>query len=420
MKKSILSQVVIVSFLVSACTAFGQTNWAGWRGVDMMGISTNAPPVKWSETKNIKWKVKLTGDGSDSSPIVWEDRIFFQTAVKTAEPAGIFKFNVVCMDRKTGTIVWEKTVKKTLPHEGHHGHHGFASSTPVTDGKHVWANFGSRGVYCLDMKGEIKWGKELGIMNTRKSFGEGSSPVLSGENLIAVVDHEGESAIYALKKDSGDIAWQKERDEETTWTTPLVLDVERKSQIIVNGATRIRGYEADTGELIWQCGGQTISPIPTPVAGFGIVFCASGFGGNKLQAIRLGKTGELTDTDSVVWQLDKETPYVPSPLLYGEKLYVLSGNKGIVSCYNAKTGEPYYVTQKLEEMKGIYASPVGASQRVYLTGRNGVTYVLKNSDSFEVLAVNKLDDDIDCSMALAGNEIYLKGKKYFYCIAKDK
>jgi outer membrane protein assembly factor BamB len=322
------------------------------------------------------------------------------------------------MNRKNGKVIWEKTVKEILPHEGHHGDHGFASSTPVTDGKYVWVNFGSRGVYCLDMKGTVKWSKELGKMKTRASFGEGSSPVLVGENLTVVMDHEGQSAIYALNKNSGDIAWEKDRDEQTSWTTPLVLDIEGKTQIIVNGTKRTRSYDPAAGDVIWECGGQTQNVIPTPVAGFGMVFCASGFRGNKLQAIKLGKTGDLTDTDSVVWQVGKDTPYVPSPLLYGEKLYVLRKNSGVLSCYNARTGEPYYVSQKLDEMKGIYASPVAAAGRVYLTGRKGVTYVLKNSDSFEVVAVNKLDDDIDCSLAIAGDEIYLKGKKYLYCIAK--
>jgi len=441
MKKSIFIHVVVI-YLLFTCVSYGGTNWPGWRGVDAMGVSTDSPPVKWSETENIKWKVKLTGDTSDSSVIVWEDKIFFQTAVKTdikpetsesaeakedgqrsfggKSPKNVYKFNVVCLNRKTGKVMWEKLVKEILPHEGHHADHGFASSTPVTDGKYVWANFGSRGVYCLDMKGKIKWSKELGIMNTRRSFGEGSSPVLAGKNLIVVMDHEGQSAIYALNKNSGDIAWKKDRDELTSWTTPLVLDVKGKTQIIVNGDKRTRSYDPDTGDVIWECGGQTQNVIPTPVAGFGMVFCTSGFRGNKLQAIKPDNKGDLTGTDAVVWEIDKATPYVPSPILYGQKLYVLSGNKGVVSCYNAKTGKPYYVTKKLDEMKGLYASPVAAAGRVYFTGWYGVTYVLKNSDSFEVAAINKLDDAVDCSMAIADNEIYLKGKKYLYCIAAKK
>ena len=199
-----------------------------------------------------------------------------------------------------------------------------------------------------------------------------------------------------------------------------MVEAQGKMQVIVNGTNQIRSYDPYTGDVIWQCSGQTQNVIPTPVAGFGMVFCASGFRGNKLQAIKLGKTGDLTDSDAVVWQLGKETPYVPSPLLYGKRLYVISGNKGILSCYDAKTGEPHYVSEKLEEMNGIYASPVGAGDKVYLTGRKGVTYVLKNGDDFEVVAVNKLDDDIDCSMAIVGDEIYLKGKKYLYCIAEKK
>ena len=151
-----------------------------------------------------------------------------------------------------------------------------------------------------------------------------------------------------------------------------------------------------------------------------MVFCTSGFRGNKLQAIKLGKTGNLTGTDAIAWELNEDTPYVPSPIFYKDKLYVCSGNKGVISCYNAKTGKPYYLKEKLEEIKGIYASPVGAVGRIYFVGRNGVTYVVKSSEKFEVLAVNKLDAKFDCSPAFVDNEIYLKGKQYLYCIASPK
>jgi len=410
-----------------------------------MGISPKGnPPSKWSETENIKWKVKLTGDGSNSSPVIWGDKIFFQTAVKTDKKAGtepepakegegggrrrpggkkpknIYKFNVVCLDRKAGKQLWEKTVSEILPHEGHHGDHGLASYSPVTDGKSIWASFGSRGVYCLDMKGDIKWKKDLGKMNMRASFGEGSSPCLAGDNLIVLMDHEGDSFIFALNKKTGKLVWKKSRDERTAWTTPIVTDVKGQPQIIVNGTNRVRGYNAKNGEVIWECTGQTQNVVPTPVLGFDMVFCASGFRGNKLQAIKLGKTGDLTGTDAIAWELNEDTPYVPSPILYKDKLYICSGNKGIISCYNAKTGKPYYVKQELEEIKGVYASPVAAAGRVYFVGRNGVTYVIKNAEKFELVGINKLDDDIDCSAAIIGGEIYLKGKKNLYCIATSK
>jgi len=446
MKKSVSIQFILILVLSFSCV-YGETSndsWPTWRGPNMMGISPEGnPPTKWSETENIKWKVKLTGDGSDSSPVIWEDKIFFQSAVETdkkadgaaepkeenqggggrpraKKPTNFYKFNVVCLDRKTGKQLWETTVAEVLPHEGHHPDHGFASFSPVTDGKLILANFGSRGLYCLDMKGNIKWQKDLGKMNIKAGFGEGGSPNLAGENLIVVRDHEGDSFIYALNKKTGEIAWEKSRDEGTLWTSPIVADVNGQSQIIVNGSNRIRSYNAKNGDLIWECSGQTANAIPTPVLSSDMVFCTSGFRGSKLQAIKLGKTGDLTGTDAIAWELNEDTPYVPSPILYKDKLYVGSGNKNIISCYNAKTGKPYYVKQKLEEIKDVYASPAAAADRVYFVGRNGITYVIKNSDKLEVISVNKLDDGIDCSPAIAGNEIYLKGKKNLYCITQKQ
>ncbi len=443
MKKMIICQVVVCLFIVGS--VFGGKNWPTWRGPGMAGIYTEGnPPVTWSETENIKWKVKLTGDESDSSPIIWKDRIIFQAAVKTEKaveapaekkedsgrggrrrfggktPTNIHKFNVVCLDRKTGKTKWETTVSEILPHEGHHRDHGHASFSPVTDGKRIWVNFGSRGIHCLDMNGKIKWSKPADKMKIRASFGEGSSPTLVGNNLIVIMDHEGDSYIVALNKKTGDTVWKKPRDERSSWTTPVVVKVGGKLQVIVNGSKRIRSYDPKDGKVIWECGGQTQNVIPSPVVGFGMVYCTSGFRGNALQAIKLGKTGDLTDTDAIVWQVKTATPYVPSPLLYKDRLYVCSGNKGVISLYDARTGKPHYVKQTLDEIKGIYASPVAAGGLVYFTGRNGVVYVLKSSKKFEVLAVNKLDDNIEASPAFFKDEMYLKGKQYLYCIANSK
>ncbi|MBN1763670.1 MAG: PQQ-like beta-propeller repeat protein [Sedimentisphaerales bacterium] len=448
---------ILVILILSVTVAYGDSgndSWPTWRGPHMMGISPEGnPPITWSETENIKWKVELTGDGSNSSPIIWEDKIFFQSAVKTDKkpegavetpeeknqeqsgqpgggrrgggrfgvttPINIYEFKVVCLDRKTGKMLWEKTVCEVVPHEGHHQDHGFASYSPVTDGKLIWANFGSRGVYCLDMDGNLKWKKDLGLKNTRASFGEGNSPALAGDNLIVLKDHEGDSFICALNQTTGEEVWKQSRDESTSWTSPIVTEFEGQTQIIVSGTNRTRCYNAGSGELIWECGGQTRNVIPTPVLGFGMVFCTSGFRGSKLQAIKLGKTGDLTGTDAIAWEVNKGTPYVPSPLLYGDKIYVCSGNNGVISCYNAQTGKPYYVEKDLEGIKNIYASPVGAADRVYFVGRDGTAYVLKNTDTFEVLAVNKLDDPIDCAAAIVGEEMYIKGKKFLYCLANS-
>jgi outer membrane protein assembly factor BamB len=437
---------LIISTTGIALGASGSEYWPVWRGSNYTGIYEKGnPPVTWSETENIKWKIKLAGDESNSSPIIWENKIFFQTAVMTdvkgqavpapastdsrsgrrrgpggSTPTNVYKFNLVCLDRNNGNLVWEKTVRKELPHQGHHRDHGFASYTPATDGKLIWANFGSRGIYCFDLNGNLKWSKDLGKMNSVMSFGEGGSLAIAGDAVIVVRDHEGDSSIFALNQKTGDIIWQKPRDERTSWATPLPIEVNGKIQVVVNATNRIRSYDLKTGDIIWQCSGQTRNVIPTPVTGLGMVYCTSGFRGSSLQAIELGHTGDLTDTNAVKWHVKEATPYVPSPLLYGDKLYLCQVNRGVISCYNAKTGKAYFLKQPLEKIKGIYASPAGAAGRVYFVGRNGVTYVLKASEKFEVLSVNELQDRIDCSPAFAGNEIYLKGKKNLYCIANSK
>ena len=348
------------------------------------------PPITWSETENIKWKVKLPGDGT-SSPIVWADRIFFQAAIQADKkgtpaaqnsgpgasgrrpfhggraPTNVYKFVLVCVDRKDGRLLWQKTVREELPHEGHHPTHGFASDT-----------------------------------------------------VIVVMDHEDDSFIYALSKKTGRTIWKKGRDEVTSWATPVAVEVDAKIQVIVSAAKFIRSYDLKTGGLVWQCSGQTGNVVPSPVVGFGKVFCASGFRGSALQAIELGRTGDLSGSDAISWEVNKATPYVLSPLLYEDKIYVCSVNKAVISCYQARTGKANFVKQPLEETRDIYASPAGAANRIYFVGRNGVCQVIRHAEEFQVLATNTLDDKFDASPAIVGDELFLKGKTHLYCIAKPR
>jgi outer membrane protein assembly factor BamB len=323
------------------------------------------------------------------------------------------------MDRKTGNLLWEKTACQVKPHQGHHGDHGFSSFTPVTDGELVWATYGSRGIYCYDLDGNKVWSKELPVMSTM--FGEGGSPTLVGNAVIVLQDQRGESFIFAFEKKTGELLWKTPRDEPTSYATPFPVTVDGRLQVIVSATNFIRSYDVQTGEVVWQCSGQTRNVIPTPVVGAGIVYVTSGYRGNALQAIKLGGRGDLSKSDAIAWQVnERTTPYVPSPLLYDGRIYVCKGNDEILSCYDARTGTPHFVAQKMEEMDGVYASPTAAGGRIYFVGRNGVSYVLKPSDKFEVLAVNTLDDKIDCSPAFVGDEIYLKGKQNLYCIAVSK
>ena len=221
-----------------------------------------------------------------------------------------------------------------------------------------------------------------------------------------------------MDKNTGKQIWKKKRDELTSWATPVPVEVNGKMQVIASATNFVRSYDVKTGDLVWQCAGQTTNTVPTPVLGFGNIYCTSGFRGSALMAIELGRTGDLTGTDAVKWQVSEATPYVPSPLLYGDKLYVCSSNKGVISCYQAQTGKPNFIKQKLDEIKGIYASPVAAADRVYFAGRNGTCYVIKCSEKFEVLAVNKLDEKFNASPAIVDDELFLKGENNLYCIAE--
>ena len=410
-------------------------DWPAWRGPHATGsVDSGNPPIHWSETENVKWKVPVPGTSS-STPIIIGDRLVFQTAINlpgteqgstggesrrsmSRRPAGDYNFDLVCLDRHTGQTLWQTTVCKSLPHEGHHPDHGFASFSPVTDGTHLWASFGSRGVYCLDLDGNLVWSREMPPMKMRAGFGEGSSPALAGDALIVVADQEGDSFIYALDKKSGDILWKRERDEQTSWSTPVVLNVNDRLQVVVNATNFVRSYDVKTGEVVWQCSGQTENVIPTPVPGDGMIYCTSGYRGSNLMAIRADRTGDLSGTDAIAWQVDKDTPYVPSPLLHDGRIYVLSANRGVVSCFRASDGTPLFQRESLEGIRSVYASPIGVQDRIYFAGREGAIVVLKAADKLEILATNTLDDGFDASPVVVGDQLYLKGKNSIYLIAQ--
>jgi outer membrane protein assembly factor BamB len=407
--------------------------WAQWRGPFATGVSPTAnPPLEWSETKNIRWKVEIPGRGS-ASPIVWGDRIFLLTAVPVhssgddahspkggVQPRDMHRFMVLAIDRSTGKTLWERVAKEEQPHEASHQDNGtWASSSAVTDGERVYAWFESRGMFAYDMDGKLIWQKDLGDKRMRNQFGEGSTPALYRDRLIIVWDHQGQSFVVALNKVTGEEIWRVNRPEIDTWATPLPVEHDGKVQVIVPGMRRLRSYDFQNGEIVWESDGLTMNPIPSPVYGDGMVFATSGFQGNKLKAIRLdGARGDITGTNSIVWQLDRDTPYVPSPLLYNGILYILKTNNGLLSAFEAKTGKPHYQLQRLDAVPNVFASPVGAAGRVYLPGREGTTLVIRNSPTFEVLAKNTLDDGFDASPALVDKEMFLRGYKYLYSIAE--
>jgi len=430
--------------------------WPAWRGPWATGVSPQAdPPISWSETQNVKWKVTIPGHGS-ATPIVWADRVLVQTAIPrdggsaaatsavssevTGDPGGLpprerrpgggggmrsqtptepHRFVLLCLDRNTGKTLWERCLREEIPHEGHHQADGtFASASPITDGQWVIAFFGSRGLYGLDLEGNVKWSKDLGRLQIKNAFGEGASAALAGNTVVVNWDHEGEDFIAAFDRETGKELWRQPREEDTSWSTPLVVTGAGAPQVVTSAPRRIRSYDLATGKLRWECGGMTQNVVPTPVAGSGLVYLLSGFRGSALLAIRTDASGDVTGTDAVVWRLGKNTPYVPSPLLVDDKLCFFAGNTAVFSCLDAKDGKPLIDAQRLEGLSGVYASPVAAAGRVYLTGRNGVVMVVRLGSPLEILATNRLEERIDASPALAGKELFLRGRSSLYCLAR--
>jgi len=406
--------------------------WPQWRGPFASGVSRSAnPPTDWSEAKNIRWKVEIPGRGS-ASPVVWGDRVFLLSAVPVGATGaaehqprgglrapGTHRYIVLAIDRRTGRVVWQQTAREDIPHEGSHPENGtYASSSAVTDGEHVIAFFESQGLYAYDMNGKLVWQKDLGKKSMRNQFGEGTTPALYGNHLIVVWDHQGASFVVALDKRTGAEVWRVPRREIDTWATPLIVEHNGRRQVIVPAMQRVRSYDLETGAVVWESAGVTMNPIPSPVAADGMVFVMSGFAGNNLKAIRLADArGDISTSGAIAWTLNRDTPYVPSPLLYDGVLYFLKSNSGLLSAFDAKTGTPHYQTQRLEGLPEVFASPVGTAGRVYIAGRDGVTLVIRHGPKYEVLAKNTLGDGFDASPALVENEIYLRGYRYLYCIA---
>ena len=458
-----------------------RANWHRFRGPEGTGVAPFAkPPIEWDEETNIKWKVEIPGRGS-ASPIVWGDRIYLLTAIKTdrtslatarnrssqmnlavltveetpanlvqesvektdrrrdegrprdrrggrgrfgrgagTPPTNVHQFVVLCLDRNTGKTIWERTACEVIPHEGHHHTASYASASPVTDGENLFVSFGSRGIYSYDMEGNFRWKKDLGTMRTRNGFGEGASPALFGDTVVINWDQEDQSFIAALDANSGDIRWKKDRDEASSWTTPFIVDHGGVVQVLVNGSNRIRSYDLASGDLVWECGGQVFNPVATPVVFGDLAIFMTGRRGYALQAISLDSRGDVTETDKVVWSRDDGTPYVPSPVLVGEHLYFTKSNKAILTCVSAKTGKPLYANKRLSGLNMIYASHVGANGHVYLSDRDGNTVVLKDGPEMEVVATNSLGETIDATPAIVGNELFIRGQQHLFCIAESR
>ena len=456
-----------LSLLFAGAARADFSSWPAWRGTNGTGAAPVGarPPIKWSEQENMKWKTKIPGTGH-STPIIWQDRIFLLTAIETAEagaaavsapvrtepadrpqggapkggkrggfrgkggpggggpfggggaPTKVHEFAVVAVDRNTGKIAWQKTAKREMPHEGHHPTNTFASASPLTDGEHLYVPFGSRGYYCYDFQGNLKWQKDLGDMRTKMSFGEGSSPALAGDLLIINWDHEAGSYLIALNKKTGDEVWRTARDDSTSWSTPLIVAHEGRLQAIVPASKMTRSYDVKTGQLIWEASGLGANVIPTAVTGNGVVYVTSGYTRPAIQAIKLSARGDVSEKNDIVWSIRQNGPYVASPVLSGDRLYVTKERRGQLSCLDARTGEFHFKDKELPGIRDIYASPLLANGHLYIAGRDGTVVVVKDAPTFEVVATNRLGEGVDASPVALDNQLFLRGREHLFCLSE--
>lgn len=434
--KGLFTFLFLISFSVTIAQPIENAdNWSQWRGPMATGAAIKAnPPTVFNELQNLKWKTEIPGKGH-ATPIVFGDKVIVLTAVPTdekvvAEPkvlsegerqmSGnttefVHEFKVVMVDLNSGKILWETTVARELPQENTHNLGSWASNSPCTDGEFIYAYFGSRGIFCLDYNGKIIWQKDYGQMKKSMSFGEGESPFLYKDKLFIQWDHEGESFVVALNKKTGEEIWKQTRDERTSWTTPIVVEVAGLPQLITVATNQVRSYNANTGEIIWTSAGMTRNCIPNPVYADGILYVMSGFRGNALQAIDISKAkGDITGTPAILWTYNQDTPYTPNPLLMDGKLYFLRANNGFFTCLDAKTGAPLYSKEKLEGISDMYSSPSGGNGKIYIVSEN-ICLVVKSGEKFELLSSNKLDDDFHASPVIVGKKLILRGFKSLYC-----
>ena len=415
-----------------------------WRGPHSDGSAPLAnPPMSWDGAggKNIRWRADLPGQGS-ATPIIWGDQVFIVSCEQTdrvakpdelpnpadrpkqrpgferqtAEPKNFYRFIATSYDRNTGKVGWQKVLAEAVPHEGHHETHSYASGSPTTDGERLYVSFGSFGIFCLDLKGKLLWERQLGKLTTRRGYGEAVSPVCFQERILINWDQEVDSALYCLDAKTGETKWKADRDEITTWTTPLVTEFGGKSQVVLNGTRKVRSHDLKTGHVIWSCKGMTENAIPSALRYRDAAIIVSGYQGNSGVSVPLSSQGDLGLDGKVNWRTKAGNPYVSSPVLVGDHLYFTKGMTNLLTVLDAATGVMIFDGERIPGLAAIYASPIFAGGRVYFTDRNGVTVVLKPGPTLEVLATNSLDDGVDASPVAVGKQLFLRGQKKLYCI----
>jgi outer membrane protein assembly factor BamB len=421
-----------------------ETNWPQWRGPGGSGTSAEKNlPTEWSDTKNVQWKTEIPGRGH-SSPIIWGKKIFLTTSIEGPIVPGAkavthirsghvfvhpdsvgadhsYTIKVLCLDRETGKILWEKTAYEGSVYDNRHRKNTFASATPVTDGKYVWTFFDAEGIYCYDFDGKLVWKSSVGKFG-KMGMGNGMSPVLYDNLVILQCDQEDGgpgSFIAALDKLTGKEVWRVPRTQPKTYATPVLVNTPQRTELIASGAESTVSYDPATGKELWRSEGVISQAIPSAVTGHGMVFVSGGSSGQPKLAIgiRLGGSGDLRGTPYVVWKYNKGTAYVPSPILYGDYLYLLT-DSGIITCLDARTGEVKYEGGRVPVPATFTSSPVAFDDKLLLTSEDGETFVIKAGPTYEVIRTNSLGEPVYASIAIGAGKLFIRGSRNLYCIGK--
>ena len=414
-----------------------QEHWPHWRGPQKTGVAASAAPVKWTESQGVAWKLDIPGRGF-STPVTWGEKLFLTTAIPQGAPttpsaggarpggrgagggAGPMvdhKFQVMCLERRSGKVLWEQTAKMATPHEGYHQAYGsFASNSPITDGQRLYVSFGSRGIYCYDLNGKLIWKRDNPQLRMRLAFGEGSPTALDSGILLVKNDQEQGSHVLALDATTGEQIWKADREEVSSWSGPLVVTHGGVRQAIISASRRTISYELKTGKVLWEVGGLGTNVIPQPLVIDDIVLVMSGHREPNLMAIKLGKSGDLTGTDAILWQNQRGNSYTAAPVLH-QGLYYFITDTGMVSCFDAKTGKPHYAQQRLPKAVSFKASPVLAGDKLYLASEDEDVFVLKAGPAFEVVQTNTMaGQSFISSPIVVDGSLYLRSRTTLFCV----
>jgi outer membrane protein assembly factor BamB len=445
-----IASLLPCAFLVSmaAMNAQSDGNWPSFRGPQASGIAEGyTTPTSWSvdTSKNIKWKVPIPGL-AHSSPIVWGDSIFLTTSVSAEGEArlkvGLYgnidsaqddspqSWRVYRLDKKSGEILWQRIAHEGVPKVKRHPKSTHANPTPATDGERVVAFFGSEGLYCYDMSGELLWKKDLGVLDSNyfvapeAQWGFASSPVIHDGKVFVQCDVRDNSFVAAFNLEDGREIWRTPRDDVPTWSTPTIYSDGVRGLMLVNGWKHIGAYDAANGKEVWRLTGGGDIPVPTPIVAHGLVFITNSHGpASPIYAIRLNAKGDIFLDDGasanqqVVWNTRSEGAYIPTPIVYGNYLYVCR-DIGVLSCYRAKTGERMY-QERLGGGGSFSASSVAADGKLYFTSEEGEVYVVRAGPQFELLATNSLDEIAMATPAISEGTLYFRTRSHLIAIAEQ-